>query len=98
MKNDPKRKIFEKFDIVISCKVIENNQLKCGDYSILFSIHAHDDEQHSLRRPFQNWEFFCLWSFDPVVFKAGFQSCIFYRLKDDTTQSHSKYYCFTKAH
>ena len=34
MKNDPKRKIFEKFDIVISCKVIENNQLKCGDYSI----------------------------------------------------------------
>ena len=54
MKNDPKRKIFEKFDIVISCKVIENNQLKCGDYSILFSMHAHDDEQHSLRRPFQN--------------------------------------------
>ena len=25
---------------------IENNQLKCGDYSLLFSMHTNDDEQY----------------------------------------------------
>ena len=29
-----------------SCLVLENNQLKCGDYLRLFSMHADDDEQH----------------------------------------------------
>ena len=24
----------------------ENNQLECGDYSLLFSMHTDDDEQH----------------------------------------------------
>ena len=29
-----------------NCKATENSQLKCGDYSILFSMCADDIEQH----------------------------------------------------
>ena len=29
-----------------SCLVLENNQLKCGNYLLSFSMHADDDEQH----------------------------------------------------
>ena len=29
-----------------SCLVLENNQLKCGDYLLLFSMRTDDDEQH----------------------------------------------------
>ena len=25
---------------------MENNRVKCGDYSLLFSLRADDDEQH----------------------------------------------------
>ena len=45
IKSGPKRKIFERLDITKSCEAIENNQLKCSDYSILFSICMDDDEQ-----------------------------------------------------
>ena len=31
-----------------NCYAVENNQLECGDYSLLFSIRADDDEQHFL--------------------------------------------------
>ena len=37
--------MFEKLDIRESCEAIENNQLKCNDYSLLFSMHVNDDEQ-----------------------------------------------------
>ena len=30
----------------MSCYAIENNQLKFGDYSILYSMHVDDNEQH----------------------------------------------------
>ena len=33
--------------ILQSCWAIENNQVKCSNYSLLFSIHADDSEQHS---------------------------------------------------
>ena len=46
IKNGPKWKIFEKLDIIKSCYALENNQLKCGDYWILFSICVDGDEQH----------------------------------------------------
>ena len=36
IKSGPKRKIFERLDITKSCEAIENNQLKCSDYSIFF--------------------------------------------------------------
>ena len=39
------KKISEKLDIIKSCQAIDNNQLKCGDYSFLFSMPADDDEQ-----------------------------------------------------
>ena len=42
---DPK-KTFEKVDTAKSCSAIKNNELKCGYYSILFSILADDNEQH----------------------------------------------------
>ena len=29
-----------------SCLATENNQLKCGDYSLLFLMCVNDDEQH----------------------------------------------------
>ena len=29
-----------------SCSAIENNQVKCGDYSLLFLMCMDDDEQH----------------------------------------------------
>ena len=45
IKSGPKRKIFERLDITKSCEAIENNQLKCSDYSIFFSICMDDDEQ-----------------------------------------------------
>ena len=45
IKSGPK-KIFEKLEIIKSCWAIENNQVKCGDYSILFSMRVDDDEQH----------------------------------------------------
>ena len=38
--------MFETLDITKSCLAIENNQLKCGDYLLLFSMGADDDEQH----------------------------------------------------
>ena len=38
--------MFEKLDITKSCWSTENNQLKCGDHSLLFSMHADGDEQH----------------------------------------------------
>ena len=38
--------MFEKLDIRESCETIENNQLKCNDYSLLFSMCADVDGQH----------------------------------------------------
>ena len=38
---------------------MENNQVKCGDYSILLSLRADDDEQHFNQRwPFADIEVF----------------------------------------
>ena len=38
--------VFEKLDITKSYLATENNQLKCGGHSILFSMCTDDDEQH----------------------------------------------------
>ena len=43
---NPEWQVFEKLDIAKSCLAIESNQHKYGDYSLLFSICADDDEQH----------------------------------------------------
>ena len=32
----------KELDITKSCLAIENNQLKCSDYSLLFSMHVDD--------------------------------------------------------
>ena len=47
MKSDqklPKKKNI--FDIIKSCEAVENNVLRCDDYSILFSMHPDHTEQH----------------------------------------------------
>ena len=41
-----KGRYLKKLDIAKKCLAIENNQLKCGHYSLLFSMHVDDDEQH----------------------------------------------------
>ena len=39
-------KYLKKLVLQRSCLVLENNQLKCGDYLLLFSMRADDNEQH----------------------------------------------------
>ena len=51
MKNSIPNKItdgrhLKELDITKTCLAIENNQLKCSDYSLLFPICMDDNEQH----------------------------------------------------
>ena len=39
-----KLQVLEKLDITKSCLAMENNQLKCHDYSLLFSMCTNDDK------------------------------------------------------
>ena len=45
IKSDPKRKIFEKLDIIKTCEAIEI-KLNAAIVQFFFSMHADDKEQH----------------------------------------------------